>query len=165
MTGETLFQYIQRVQFDKAAFLLLANTKDSITQIALECGFSNQASFAKAFKKHFNISASQFRIKHSDLLKSNMGKVSNEIMQYNNVITDKQCCVRQISCTGIPYIVKVKEISDISVVYIRHTGPYKKDVALFENLFKKLSKWADERNLINTNETKWITLFCTVWRP
>lgn len=49
ITNETLFQYIQRVRLEKAAMLLKSNPKEPIIQIAIRCGFANQASFAKAF--------------------------------------------------------------------------------------------------------------------
>lgn len=163
MTGETLFQYIQRVRLEKAAFLLLVNQKTSITRIALECGFSNQASFAKAFKKYFSVSASQLRTasvipKGKDCkAESNIGKVFTEIMNYNGNIRNRQRCAEQTR-TGIPFTVDIKEIPDMSVVYIRHTGPYKKDAALFQKLFKKLFNWANARGLIHTSGTKWLTL-------
>lgn len=152
MTGETLFQFIQRVRLEKAAFLLLNNKKLAITEIALECGFSNQASFAKAFKKHFGMCASSFR---SD---SNMGKVLQETVCYNNVIRRKQCCERQ-TAFDIQYSVEVKEIPETKVIYIRHTGSYKGDAVLFQRLFNRLGKWADKRGLIHPYETKWLTLF------
>lgn len=164
MTGETLFQYIQRIRLEKAAFLLLANQKTAVTHIALECGFSNQASFAKAFKKHFGISASKFRIQKNVQknknckAESNMGKVSSEIMNYNSIIRNKQCCVEQIRA-DIPFTVEVKRVPDMNMVYIRHTGPYKKDTALFRKLFEKLFHWADIRGLVHPAETKWLTLY------
>lgn len=163
-TGETLFQYIQRLRLEKAAFLLLANRKTAITRIALECGFSNQASFAKAFKKYFGISASKFRIENSVQKskkcksESNMRKVSSKIINYNSIIRNKQCCMEQIRA-DISFTVEVKEIPDISVMYIRHTGPYKKDAVLFNTLFEKLFNWGDARGLVHPDETKWLSLF------
>lgn len=61
LSGETLYQYIQRIRLEKSANNLLANHKKPIADIAPECGFTNQASFARAFKKYFNISAGDWR--------------------------------------------------------------------------------------------------------
>ena len=61
MVGETLNQFIQRVRVEKAASLLIINPKKSITEIAFECGFSGSATFARAFRETFHMSASKWR--------------------------------------------------------------------------------------------------------
>ncbi|SES98979.1 AraC family transcriptional regulator [Natronincola peptidivorans] len=164
MTGETLFQFIQRIRLEKAGFLLLANPKTPIIEIALECGFSNQASFAKAFKNHFNMNASKFReerlqeIELKSTPESNMGKVFCQGINYNGTIKGKQCCITEVTL-DTSFSVEVKEIPDMEVVYIRHTGPYKQDAALFHALFEKLYHWGAERGLMEADEIKWLTLF------
>lgn len=162
MTGETLFQYIQRVRLEKAAYLLLANKQLKIIQIALDCGFSTQASFAKAFKNHFNMSASQFRINKKSLdksiVESNMGKVSNEIGLYNRIIRNEEE-IKEVKNVTLDYQVTIKTITDMEAVYIRHTGPYKQDCALFERLFGQLYFWVKEKNLIHPINSKWLTLY------
>lgn len=157
MTRETLFQYIQRVRLEKAAFLLLANPKETVTQIALKCGFSNQASFAKAFRSRFFMSATELRT-GKGLNESNMGKVFSEVVCYNKMATNKQYR-KGWEFMGIPFNVQVKEVSSMNVIYVRHTGPYKKDVALFGRLFGKLFEWANSKGLIKPAETKWLTLY------
>jgi len=164
MTRETLFEYIQRVRLEKAAYLLIVNAKVTITQIALECGFSNQASFAKSFKSYFNMSASKLRTKafsqedEDCKTESNMRKVLTEKVCYNSMIRNKQYCEIQKD-TGIPFVVEVKDISEMKVVYIRHTGAYKMNANLLKKLSDKLFTWADLRKLINADGTKWLTLF------
>lgn len=165
VTGETLFQYIQRNRLEKAAFLLLADRKTSITDIALKCGFSNQASFAKAFKKTFHMSASELRnsIKNcgknqNNNTNSNMGKVFNEVICYNSIVRRKQE-LRGDEHVSLPYSVEVENIADMKAVYIRHTGPYKKDSALFGKLFGKLYHWTNTKKLIHPEKTKWLTLY------
>jgi len=83
-TGESLFQFIQRLRLEKAATLLLTDPVKPVTDIALESGFANSSSFAKSFKQHFNFSASQWRdlksascLQESNLEKkdSNQGQV------------------------------------------------------------------------------------------
>lgn len=51
---ETPGSYIKRSRLELAAAYLKKNNMDlSILDIALKCGYSNQASFTKAFKGHF----------------------------------------------------------------------------------------------------------------
>lgn len=165
ITGETLFQYIQRLRLEKSAYLLLANCHSKITEIALDCGFSTQASFAKAFKNHFGISASQFRTSAKirdcesySITKSNLGKVSNEIMLYNRIIKDGNDQL-EVGRKKLNYSVEIKTIPSMEAVYIRHTGPYKQDSKLFEVLFSKLYYWAKDMDLIRATKSKWLTLY------
>ena len=61
--GESVYQYIKRVRLEKSAELLLANSQESVTEIALMCGFENSSSFAKSFKSHFRMTATEWRNK------------------------------------------------------------------------------------------------------
>lgn len=61
MVGETLNQFIQRLRLEKAASQLIYNPKKSITEIALDCGFSGSAAFARAFKGMYGMSATAWR--------------------------------------------------------------------------------------------------------
>lgn len=61
MCGEPLFQFIQRVRLEKAAFFLSARPDMSITDIALTCGFSGSSSFSKSFHSYFDCSPSSWR--------------------------------------------------------------------------------------------------------
>jgi len=61
MVGERLNQFIGRVRAERAATRLLSNPNASITEIALDCGYSGSATFARAFRDHFEMSASDWR--------------------------------------------------------------------------------------------------------
>ena len=61
MVGETLNGFIQRIRLEKAAMKLALNPRESITEIALDCGFSSPSVFARAFRETFGMSASQWR--------------------------------------------------------------------------------------------------------
>ena len=55
--------------------------------------------------------------------------------------------------------VKVEDLADMHVAYVRHIGPYKGDEKLFENLFGKLMKWAGPRGLLRFPETKCLSVY------
>jgi AraC family transcriptional regulator len=59
--GETIGQHISRLRLEKAATLLFSTPEKSITTIALDCGFSSSATFARAFRETFGASASAWR--------------------------------------------------------------------------------------------------------
>lgn len=53
-------QYLQNVRC-KQAMILLDETNQTLTQIAMECGFGSSQSFARAFRKVIGMTPSQYR--------------------------------------------------------------------------------------------------------
>ena len=66
--NETLNNYIGRKRLEKAVNLLVFRRELSITNIALDCGFSSSANFAKSFKKYFGYSPTEIRSPKPDEL-------------------------------------------------------------------------------------------------
>lgn len=61
LVGETPGQYVRRLRLERAAQQLVAAPRKPITSVALDCGFSGSAPFARAFKESFGMSASEWR--------------------------------------------------------------------------------------------------------
>ena len=59
--GETPNDYVRRLRLEKAANMLINYPYRLITDIALECGFSSSAVFARAFNSYFGVSARTWR--------------------------------------------------------------------------------------------------------
>ena len=59
-TGESFFDYVEQLRFDKA-LLLLRTTSLPIAQIAVECGFNSNNSFYKAFKRKSSLTPAVVR--------------------------------------------------------------------------------------------------------
>jgi len=72
VSGETLNNFTIRLRLEKAA-RLLRYSEQSLTDIALDCGFSSLATFSRAFRSVYDTSPSQFRkngeIKNSKICK------------------------------------------------------------------------------------------------
>jgi AraC family transcriptional regulator len=60
ITGETLANCIRRIRMDRATFLLL-QTKQSVAEIAVQCGYGNVQSFARSFQADYGLTPSKFR--------------------------------------------------------------------------------------------------------
>ena len=58
--GENLSDYIRRVRLSSTTLKFKTNQK--ITQIAIDSGYETNASFTKAFKKHFGITPKEFSL-------------------------------------------------------------------------------------------------------
>jgi AraC family transcriptional regulator len=61
MVGETLNDFVQRIRLEKSITKLTTELNKSITEIALDCGFSCSQNFAKIFKAHYGMTPSIFR--------------------------------------------------------------------------------------------------------
>jgi AraC family transcriptional regulator len=61
VTGETVYDFSQRLRVEKAAQRLLASARLSVEAIARHCGFASGATLARAFKAHFGMTATRWR--------------------------------------------------------------------------------------------------------
>lgn len=163
LVGESLNHFILRVRLEKAVTQLENNQKKTITEIGLDCGFSGSASFARAFKEWFGLSASQWRKDFEESknckFNSNKGKAQSKDRKaiplhdlYDggvNKIKTSSDRRKQIMKTVKAVRVEVKELPEMPVAYVRHIGPYKGNINLFNDLFGRLCKWAGPRGLIH----------------
>lgn len=169
MTGETLFQFIQRIRIEKAATLLAVDPSKSVTEIAYECGFTNVSSFARSFKNTFGVSASAWRAAKSDFrnfdqLDRNLSKVlRNECKEFPPLSRYIEYAgniqIWRVMMENQERKVEVKELPDMMIAYVRHVGPYAGDGQLFNRLYEKLFTWAASHNLLQTPHTPSIALY------
>jgi len=162
MTGETLARFIQRLRVERAANQLVNNPKKSITEIALDCGFSGSAAFARAFREAFGTSASEWRKMRktvSNVSKANgkEGKANSVSSMYLDDVT--HTLTWRVSMNDSQVNIKVEDFTDMTVAYVRHQGPYKGDSELFEHLFTTLCTWAGPRGLLEQSEMKMISVY------
>lgn len=148
--GETLFQFIQRVRVEKAAYMLVVNRKKSITDIALDCGFSSSALFARTFKNVFKISASAWRKKSPLYNQFDHNLTSDTITSLpakTKISFQSESQVWEIPIGDQIRKIEIKNFPRITVAYVRYVGPYAGDSKLFQKLWMKLSRWAGPRGL------------------
>lgn len=147
-TNEPLYSFVNRLRIERAAAFLLTQNK-SITDIAFSCGFNDSATFSRAFKKHFKISASEWRKKKNS-------KIHQDNKLGLSYITTMN--IRQESSIE-PLLIEDKYLHDMHVAYIRHTGSYAGDSKLFASLHKRLMKWAIANRIVNYPKTKDIIIY------
>jgi AraC family transcriptional regulator len=159
MVGETLNDFVQRIRLEKSVQKLTTDLNKSITEIALDCGFSSSQNFAKIFKSHYGMTPSTSRreynwddwiIKMRNLKgknKDNLQPVDAYVYDYYHdkrqlpidKILDKRCVLQ----------VKIENLPDLHVAYIRSMGPY--NYKTIEPVFRQLSQWAYPRGLNENN--------------
>lgn len=159
--GETLNRYIQRLRVEKAAgFLLQSN--ETITDIALDCGFSSSATFARAFRDFYGMSAGEWRntgsIRNSKNCKRAGKNRKAAIIKAVYDATNQHQWRIEMNET-LKTTVKVDTLDAMEVAYVRHIGPYQGDDQLFSRLFNQLFAWAGPRNLIKFPDTQTLSVY------
>ena len=171
--GETPGQFIQRLRIEKAARLLIANRGRSVTDVALDCGFSDSAAFARAFRAVFGVSPSGFRRSKTapsgsmtdsnlSIVDRNRGKASGNEERYGEGIfdTNRRIDMPALNTQPIPAeAVTLVDQGEMTLAYVRHTGPYFGDEMLFQRLFGALYQWAGPRDLIQRGTTEEIIIY------
>ena len=162
LTGETLYQFILRIRLERAASTLHHKPHESVTAIAVDLGFSSSATFARAFKAAFGVSASEYRRvawrKQCKTLGKD-GKVLTDAERYavpvnfdSNVWSEKMSKLEAKS-------IEVRDLPAKHLAYVRHVGPYAGDSGLFERLFDTVFAWAGPRGVFVPGQSETITVY------
>ena len=168
MTGERLYEFIQRLRIQKGATLLSNRSDLSITDIALECGFSGSAAFSRRFRAVFQKTPSQWRKDYQalgnfeqddrkmDQAQSNAWKDKIPPILYNyDILREK----RRTTMNEENRKVTIKTFPTMTAAYVRYMGPYKGNSKLFESLFSKLCAWAEPRGLLKSPKAQFLIIY------
>ncbi|HBF06941.1 MAG: AraC family transcriptional regulator [Gammaproteobacteria bacterium] len=144
IVGETVNDYIVRRRLEGAVNLLIFKTELSVTQVALDSGFSSAANFSKAVKLHFGFSPSEIRnpdkVKNSKIgkISSKYGKDFNPSDLYPNHITNEVMSKTNLEDTNMN--IEVKELDRQRVCTLASERGYEPD-AIYR-AWDKLIEWA-----------------------
>jgi AraC family transcriptional regulator len=171
MVGEPLYGFIQRIRLERAATKLIDQPKLSITEIALECGFSGSSTFARAFRERFGMSATQWRCNRKMPMSNIRQRNGRNGNAYSNMGQDRVSSSNYTVGAAAHHRrrndmidennlkVDVSAMPEMNVAYVRHIGPYKGDTELFGRLFNTLFKWAGARDLLRFPETRVLAVY------
>lgn len=171
LVGETLGHFIFRVRIERAGRDLIANPKKTISEIYYDLGFSGPAVFTRNFRSQFGMSPTQWRNdgyhdfhKKNQIDSNNHQQISKKWQEYTlppfYIDSQSRNQVWRIKMNKQSDVkVEIKNLPEMHVAYLRHTGPYKGDGALFEKLYTKLCNWAGPRNLLQSAETKFLSVY------
>ena len=137
VSGETLNNFTNRLRLEKAARLLRFSTR-SLTDIALDCGFSSSATFSRAFRSGYDTSPSQFR-KTGEIKKS---KICKEIYTGQEYVLPMSAEEKRAT-----FPVRLIDLPERQVAYIRVTDAFDWDRLLAA--FKTMIEWAKSQNIFS----------------
>lgn len=173
MVGETLHQFVQRLRVERAATQLRVRPRASITEIAIDCGFSSSATFARAFKEAFGMSATQWRANgctpcepdgplDGQSNRPSNSKIRNTLGNARKDLRIADCYIDPRTSTPtwriemtderntLTTTIEVLDLPAHHVVYLRHVGPYGQ-TALVPRLLAELRQWAVPRGLLTAD--------------
>jgi AraC family transcriptional regulator len=137
VSGETLNNFTNRLRLEKAA-RLLRYSEQSLTDIALDCGFSSSATFSRAFRSAYETSPSQFR-KSGDIKKS---KIRKELFPQDAYGVPMSAEEKQAA-----FPVRLIDIPERQVAYIRVTNAFDMDKVLAA--LTTVIEWAKSQNVFS----------------
>jgi AraC family transcriptional regulator len=133
LIGETPQQFLNRMRLERAANMLVKYSGYSITQIAMNCGFSSSSAFARSFKNHFGTSANEYR-------KAEIKPVPEEV-QSANIYLKEPSQIR----------VEIRSVPLWNLIYVSILKGYK--IELICKGWDQLIRWATAHGLF-TKETR-----------
>lgn len=128
MVGETPADYVNRLRLERAANQLLKG-RQPVTDIAMACGFSSPAVFARGFKQHFGVSASHYRRDRGQTSRIGLHPMAQS--ERHLPIIDVHVCERD----------------PVPVIFAANMQGYK--IEKICEAWTRLRKWASVRGLIN----------------
>lgn len=165
IAGETLNQFILRTRLERAAFQLSFSRRKTITTVALDCGFSGSATFSRAFRNAYGMSATEWRQNPAGNYRKNRKTNGNECKAVSGTrfyFDPQQNTLnwRIKMSDKLKVDVQVKNLPELNVAYVRHRGYYRPDDAvLFQGLFRRLLTWAAPRGFVQFPKTQALTVY------
>ena len=170
LVGEPLNQFISRIRMERAAQLLVGSPDKSVTEIMYDVGIQDSSSFARLFKKHMAMSATEWRKNANSKIGQPASNISQELRNVRQAMEKSSCYItrdiinqqwsmKMKTENELKANVTIKEIPEMTVAYVRYIGPYAGNSDLFKGLYEKLFKWAGARGLLNFPETKCMCIY------
>ncbi len=139
--GESPSQFLARVRLELAARRLVYMRERSITQVAMDCGFSGSDTFARSFRARFGSAPSAFRDSNRWSLES-----FDKSHPYGTEIHKPGTELPVPDFTDLQ--VRIEHRPEYHVAYIRHVGPYGDVDDSISRTFDALQRWAELRGVL-----------------
>jgi AraC family transcriptional regulator len=151
LAHESLWQYVSRIKLERAAISLVHRPNLTVTDAAYHYGFTDSATFSRAFKHHFGLSPVVYRNQQ----RKNRN-APDKISSYNEGLSTLQDGSITMNVCGD---VEILTIEEIRVVYVRYTGTYQELGAAYPGLLEKLLSLANAQNLIHPGQTNLLAIY------
>ena len=141
--GETLNHFVKRLRLERALYLMSHAPNRSLTDVALNCGFSSSSDFSRSFKQCYDTAPSLFDLETFR---------NSRREEFERVLSSQEGDHR---FTALPagqnpdgpdeFDVQLRNLPARTVAYIRVFDPYREGVARAAS--QRLLAWAIDRGL------------------
>lgn len=149
--NESISQYVNRTRIEHSLFLLAYRTDKSITDIALDLGYTDSAIFSRAFKANYGISPFAYRKKYSTKCKENIF-----ISEYNEPDKKKRWVQETYSDLGE---IRIESRDEMAVVYVRHVGDYRSLERNYAKLIQQLFRESAKQYLMDQENVELLAMY------
>jgi len=132
MVGESVMGHLRRLRLERAA-ARLKYTENSVTDIAFEAGYEVHEAFTRAFRRHFEVSPSEFRRRERPL---QFPSAPSRVHYDSGGLTQFKPMQEPSKMT-----VSIQARPAMSVAYVHHIGPYEQ----CSEAWGTLLEWAAEQ--------------------
>jgi AraC family transcriptional regulator len=143
VVGETLFGFIQRVRLERAAAVLLSRHDASVLEVALDHGFASAATFARAFRAHFGMTATAWRAGGAARWRRRLQRKPRKQVRKGGKARGRTSGHRG-SKEGAMNI-RVQQQPTYHVAYMRYVGPF--GPRGIPELWQRLMHWVEAHGL------------------
>jgi AraC family transcriptional regulator len=134
--GENLSDFVARRRLERAIALMKASRSRSLTQIALECGFSELSAFSRAFKAQYGMAPSAWN-RSEPLQESKIRQAPHDLALYTAEAMEQLAQDRAFDVT-------IREQPAQQLAYIRVQNPYAQPERIVQ-AYASLLAWVDAR--------------------
>lgn len=144
--GETPMKYLTRRRIEIAGHRLLQDRDQPVSNIAYMLGFSSMPVFCRTFKRHFGMTAEEFRHKNGEQQSKNgqsFGKTGQMPATHFSYLCSRQTIQTKggkiMDCTF-----ELRNQPEMKVIYARHKGEFH----TIGEAFERLMQWSGPRGLL-----------------
>lgn len=142
LTGATPGDFVKRLRLEKALGMMAFSKRESLTSIALACGFASSSDFSRSFKQRFGVAPSAFDIVawRKDGAMELAGLIDHDVRREH---------LERLPPRDNPdaFRVRIRQLPARSVAYIRVAKPYQGTGVI--EAAERLVAWAEREGLAN----------------
>jgi AraC family transcriptional regulator len=140
LVGETPNQFVKRLRLERALYLMSHAPRQSLTEVALHCGFSSSSDFSRSFKQHFGQAPRRFDLQaFRDTRRADFERLLGA--QH----APPQAQALEVGANPDGFQARLRDLPARTVAYVRVFEPYREGVA--QAAFGRLLAWAEPRGL------------------
>lgn len=141
LVGETPGDFARRLRIERALAMMAFQPRESLTSIALSCGFNSSSDFSRAFRQRFGAAPSKFDI--ADWRQRNQPRI------------EAFAPAGSLRLASLPrganpdaFRVRLRTLPPRAVAYIRVANPYQGDAVI--RAAERLVRWAESHGFADS---------------